>query len=175
MTVFPLTSLGRFLQVTVLPSHVDVRTQATYQLMDESFVGVILSCFSRAEVDGAGSVDRVQLGAFKSLAVGAEHQMLVVPVQVVSEPAAPLSAALAQARLQDILLQEERAEFDNAVARATTQIAAVHACAIYDTSVCRVLQYSVAPLCRTLQYEAVQLELDLERQRARELKAVQRR
>lgn len=154
-----------------MPSHVDVRTQATYQLMDSAFVGVILSCFSRAEVDGAGSVDRVQIGAFKALAVGAEHQMLVVPVHVTHDPAPSLGAALAQARLQDILLQEERAEFDTAVARAATQIAAVHACAVYDTSVCRVLQYSVAPLCRTLWYEALQLELDLERQRARELKA----
>ncbi|XP_073125011.1 uncharacterized protein [Henckelia pumila] len=32
--------------ITVLPSHVDVRTQAMYQLLDSGFVGLIFSCFS---------------------------------------------------------------------------------------------------------------------------------
>ena len=51
------------LSVTVQPSHVDVRTQASYQLLDSSFVGVIMSCFARSELDGGGA-DRVQIGAF---------------------------------------------------------------------------------------------------------------
>jgi BRCA1/BRCA2-containing complex subunit 3 len=32
--------------ITVLPSHVDVRTQALYQLLDEGFVGLIFSVFN---------------------------------------------------------------------------------------------------------------------------------
>ncbi|KAH1090040.1 hypothetical protein J1N35_017297 [Gossypium stocksii] len=32
--------------ITVLPSHVDVRTQAMYQLLDSGFIGLIFSCFS---------------------------------------------------------------------------------------------------------------------------------
>jgi hypothetical protein len=131
--------------------------------MDESFVGVILSCFSRAEVDGCGAVERVQIGAFKAVPNGGDYQMLVVPVHVVGEPSAQLAGALAQARLQDVLLQEERSEFETAITRAPTQLAAAHSCAVYDTSVCRVLQYSVMPLSRTLQYEALQLELDIQR------------
>lgn len=31
--------------ITVWPSHVDVRTQAMYQMMDQCFVGLIFSCF----------------------------------------------------------------------------------------------------------------------------------
>ncbi|KAG9465750.1 hypothetical protein GDO78_017793 [Eleutherodactylus coqui] len=31
--------------ITVWPSHVDVRTQAMYQMMDVGFVGLIFSCF----------------------------------------------------------------------------------------------------------------------------------
>ncbi|NWW11681.1 BRCC3 deubiquitinase, partial [Oreocharis arfaki] len=31
--------------ITVWPSHVDVRTQAMYQMMDQGFVGLIFSCF----------------------------------------------------------------------------------------------------------------------------------
>jgi proteasome lid subunit RPN8/RPN11 len=32
--------------ITVLPSHVDVKTQAAYQMLDEGFVGIIISAFS---------------------------------------------------------------------------------------------------------------------------------
>lgn len=32
--------------ITVLPSHVDVNTQAMYQLLDTGFIGLIFSCFS---------------------------------------------------------------------------------------------------------------------------------
>ncbi|KAL6449054.1 hypothetical protein ACFW04_000636 [Cataglyphis niger] len=35
--------------ITVCPSHVDVRTQATYQTMDRSFVGLIFSVFSEGK------------------------------------------------------------------------------------------------------------------------------
>uniref|UniRef100_H2ZHL6 MPN domain-containing protein n=1 Tax=Ciona savignyi TaxID=51511 RepID=H2ZHL6_CIOSA len=32
--------------ITVWPSHVDVQTQAMYQMMDQTFVGLIFSCFN---------------------------------------------------------------------------------------------------------------------------------
>ena len=32
--------------ITVLPSHVDLRTQASYQMLDEHFVGLIVSVFN---------------------------------------------------------------------------------------------------------------------------------
>ena len=33
--------------ITVLPSHVDVRTQGSYQMLDEGFIGIILSTFNQ--------------------------------------------------------------------------------------------------------------------------------
>lgn len=49
--------------ITVLPSHVDVRTQATYQLLDQGFVGLIFSVFNS---DGGKSAGHVQVTAFQS-------------------------------------------------------------------------------------------------------------
>ncbi|KAK9149700.1 hypothetical protein Scep_008457 [Stephania cephalantha] len=49
--------------ITVLPSHVDVRTQAMYQLLDSGFIGLIFSCFS----EDAHKVGRIQVIAFQSL------------------------------------------------------------------------------------------------------------
>ncbi|KAJ4771733.1 Lys-63-specific deubiquitinase BRCC36 [Rhynchospora pubera] len=49
--------------ITVLPSHVDVRTQATYQLLDQGFIGLIFSCFN----EDPQKVGRIQVIAFQSL------------------------------------------------------------------------------------------------------------
>ncbi|XP_017435971.1 uncharacterized protein LOC108342688 [Vigna angularis] len=50
------------LHITVLPSHVDVKTQATYQLLDSGFIGLIFSCFS----EDVNKVGRIQVIAFQS-------------------------------------------------------------------------------------------------------------
>ncbi|XP_040380432.1 lys-63-specific deubiquitinase BRCC36-like [Oryza brachyantha] len=57
--------------ITVLPSHVDVRTQAMFQLMEPGFVGLIFSCFS----EDAQKVGKIQVIAFQSL--GGNHQSIV--------------------------------------------------------------------------------------------------
>lgn len=62
--------------ITVLPSHVDVRTQAMYQLLDSGFIGLIFSCYS----EDAHKVGRIQVIAFQSLD-GKQSQMLrAVPI-----------------------------------------------------------------------------------------------
>ncbi|GLU22121.1 hypothetical protein SLE2022_382170 [Rubroshorea leprosula] len=48
--------------ITVLPSHVDVRTQSMYQLLDSGFIGLIFSCFS----EDTNKVGRIQVIAFQS-------------------------------------------------------------------------------------------------------------
>ncbi|CAM6086739.1 unnamed protein product [Calypogeia fissa] len=48
--------------ITVMPSHVDVRTQGMYQMLDPGFVGLIFSCFS----EDANKVGRIQVIAFQS-------------------------------------------------------------------------------------------------------------
>ncbi|XP_048322631.2 uncharacterized protein LOC107405760 [Ziziphus jujuba] len=56
--------------ITVLPSHVDVRTQAMYQLLDSGFIGLIFSCFS----EDINKVGRIQVIAFQS-SDGKQHNM----------------------------------------------------------------------------------------------------
>lgn len=48
--------------ITVMPSHVDVRTQGMYQMLDPGFIGLIFSCFS----EDATKVGRIQSIAFQS-------------------------------------------------------------------------------------------------------------
>lgn len=63
--------------ITVLPSHIDERTQGLYQLLDPGFIGVIFSCFS----EDAQKVGRIQVIAFQALD-GKHKHLTRVPVQV---------------------------------------------------------------------------------------------
>ena len=49
--------------ITVQPSHVDVRTQASYQMLDVDFVGLIFSVFNQ---DAAAKASKIQMTAFQS-------------------------------------------------------------------------------------------------------------
>ncbi|XP_020521967.1 uncharacterized protein LOC18432652 isoform X2 [Amborella trichopoda] len=62
--------------ITVLPSHVDVRTQGMYQLLDAGFIGLIFSCFS----EDARKVGRIQVIAFQSLD-GKQKHVARLPLQ----------------------------------------------------------------------------------------------
>ncbi|KZV56065.1 hypothetical protein F511_06082 [Dorcoceras hygrometricum] len=62
--------------ITVLPSHVDVRTQAMYQLLDSGFVGLIFSCFN----EDAQKVGRIQVTAFQSLDGKQNHVLRPVSI-----------------------------------------------------------------------------------------------
>lgn len=66
--------------ITVLPSHVDVRTQAMYQLLDPGFIGLIFSCFN----EDPHKVGRIQVTAFQSLDGKQNHVLRPVSVSPVN-------------------------------------------------------------------------------------------
>ncbi|XP_071691951.1 uncharacterized protein [Rutidosis leptorrhynchoides] len=65
--------------ITVLPSHVDVRTQAMYQLLDSGFIGLIFSCFNEDQY----KVGRIQVTAFQSLDGKQNNVLRPVPLSPV--------------------------------------------------------------------------------------------
>ncbi|XP_027123262.1 uncharacterized protein [Coffea arabica] len=69
--------------ITVFPSHVDVRTQAMYQLLDSGFIGLIFSCFS----EDAQKVGRIQVTAFQSLDGKQQHMLRPVSLSAVNRGA----------------------------------------------------------------------------------------
>ncbi|KAJ1413412.1 MPN domain [Sesbania bispinosa] len=66
--------------ITVLPSHVDVRTQAMYQLLDSGFIGLIFSCYS----EDANKVGRIQVIAFQSSDGKQNHMSRPIPLSPVN-------------------------------------------------------------------------------------------
>ncbi|CAN1278672.1 Lys-63-specific deubiquitinase BRCC36 [Linum perenne] len=67
--------------ITVFPSHVDVRTQAMYQLLDPGFIGLIFSCFS----EDTNKVGRIQVIAFQSSDGKQGNMSGPIPVSVVNK------------------------------------------------------------------------------------------
>ncbi|RZB62394.1 uncharacterized protein [Glycine max] len=66
--------------ITVLPSHVDVRTQAMYQLLDSGFIGLIFSCYS----EDVNKVGRIQVIAFQSSDGKQNHRSRPIPLSPVN-------------------------------------------------------------------------------------------
>ncbi|KAM0897515.1 hypothetical protein ACQ4PT_022523 [Festuca glaucescens] len=73
--------------ITVLPSHIDVRTQAMFQLLDPGFVGLIFSCFS----EDAQKIGKIQVIAFQSL--GGTQPTLGAIVPVITNPVIDLESS----------------------------------------------------------------------------------
>ncbi|KAF9172236.1 BRCA1 BRCA2-containing complex, subunit 3 [Mortierella sp. AD010] len=68
--------------ITVFPSHVDLRTQLSQQLMDERFIGMIVSCFN---TDSELS-NKIQVTCFQSRpSDGAACQHIKLPFSVLNE------------------------------------------------------------------------------------------
>ena len=143
--------------ITVLPSHVDVRTQGSWQMMDSCFVGLIFSVFNE-ENDKAL---RFQTTAFQAAEVqnplgGSQtFEQVEVPVHIVAEgwPQEILGVRAPQymVELVKVLCSEEETEFKRAQEQALASVpgnalVGVYNNAIYDKCLVKLVEYGVIPL-----------------------------
>lgn len=89
--------------ITVLPSHVDVRTQSMYQSMDPYFVGLIFSVFP--QVAGAQG-NTVELTAFQARGNPPDLEHISIPIEIMNSER-KLHNLEALTTLPKILIQEE--------------------------------------------------------------------
>lgn len=103
--------------ITPYPSHVDLATQATCQLMEKCWVGLIFSVFN---TDSRTQMNRVVLHCFATNVEGSSQHIRVpvrvVPAHVVSDRiVAPFSTAT---RLPEVLTAEAEESLDGARSRS---------------------------------------------------------
>ncbi|XP_043913444.1 lys-63-specific deubiquitinase BRCC36 isoform X3 [Protopterus annectens] len=93
--------------ITVWPSHVDVRTQAMYQMMDQGFVGLIFSCFIEDKNTKTG---RILYTCFQSVQAqkGSEYDRIEIPVHVAPHDTIGKVCLESAVELPKILCQEEQ-------------------------------------------------------------------
>eukprot|EP00003_Mantamonas_plastica_P000564 TRINITY_DN10458_c0_g1_i1.p1 TRINITY_DN10458_c0_g1~~TRINITY_DN10458_c0_g1_i1.p1 ORF type:complete len:192 (-),score=37.22 TRINITY_DN10458_c0_g1_i1:3-578(-) len=141
--------------ITVGPSHVDVRTQASYQMMDEHFVGLIFSVFFEEKSTKHG---RIQMTAFQSTynQSSTSYQELPVPVHVSESHFTPEFKALQRlVELQIKLHDEELISYlavmkEFSVDGHVSPLVSLHSSAVYTKALCRIMEHSCSPLLQSL-------------------------
>lgn len=152
--------------ITVWPSHVDVQTQAIYQMMDEGFVGLIFSVFSE---DSTTKLNQVQVTCFQSVNQGSDGERYVraeIPLYIV--PSTHISNACLEALVQlpQILCQEEEDMFGftKQVPRLDL-LTKMHNGAVFVKALCNIAESVSGPLLQSFENRLRQNQDRIERLR----------
>lgn len=133
--------------ITVLPSHVDVRTQLRYQQFDQRFFGMITSCFN-PNPKMSFELEHI---AFQA---SPESERVDIPLQVRSRitDAPPMMGSETLARSLRTLVEEERklAEDHRGSGSAGSLM---HVLGTYQKNVAKIIEYHLDPTLRRLQEE----------------------
>uniref|UniRef100_A0A131YRF4 BRCA1/BRCA2-containing complex subunit 3 n=1 Tax=Rhipicephalus appendiculatus TaxID=34631 RepID=A0A131YRF4_RHIAP len=154
--------------ITVWPSHVDVQTQAIYQMMDEGFVGLIFSVFSE---DATSKLNQVQITCFQSVnqASNGEPQRYVrmeIPLHIV--PSTYISQACLDAlvRLPEILCQEEQDMYSmTKQVPGLDLLTRMHNNSVFVKALCNIAESVSGPLLQSLENRLRQNRDKIERMR----------
>ncbi|XP_046400408.1 lys-63-specific deubiquitinase BRCC36-like [Ischnura elegans] len=141
--------------ITVWPSHVDVQTQAMYQMMDQGFVGVIFSVFLEDKIT---KEQEVQVTCFQSQSRNMEgtpdHYMdrIEIPMRIIPTTCLSQPCLRSMVELPEILLQEEDEVYE-ATKRLPhlNQLAQLHNNAVYTKSLCHIAEVVQGPLLNALE------------------------
>ncbi|XP_061576744.1 lys-63-specific deubiquitinase [Cololabis saira] len=155
----PLRVLGWYHShphITVWPSHVDVRTQAMYQLLDRGFVGLIFSCFIE---DKSTRTGRVLFTCFQSAqaAKGQDFERVEVPVHVVPRDAIGRPCLESAVELPRILCQEEQDAYRRIHALPHLDpLARIHNGSVFTKNLCSQMAAVSGPLLQWLEERLLQ-------------------
>jgi len=136
--------------ITVWPSHIDVRTQADYQLMDDDFIGLIFSIFNH---DKNTKMNRVQVSCFQSTQIDTEWKRVEVQLHIdPSNYGLNDACILSLVELPSILRQEE----DEAYSRTTKiseldLLTCLHNGSVYTSSMMKIDESMYIPLLETME------------------------
>ncbi|XP_071838965.1 lys-63-specific deubiquitinase BRCC36-like [Apostichopus japonicus] len=140
--------------ITVWPSHVDVQTQSSYQLLDECFVGLIFSCFNE---DKASRQGQIQVTCFQSINQSPEgeapmYERVEIPLEVMQCDSISPSCMDALVQLPKILSQEEQEAYENAIRAGNGDLLNnIHNGAVYTKAICHLLEVMSGSLLQALE------------------------
>eukprot|EP00730_Choanoeca_flexa_P002134 TRINITY_DN10927_c0_g1_i2.p1 TRINITY_DN10927_c0_g1~~TRINITY_DN10927_c0_g1_i2.p1 ORF type:complete len:364 (+),score=37.30 TRINITY_DN10927_c0_g1_i2:210-1301(+) len=141
----PLTVLGWYHShpnLTVWPSHVDLRTQMDFQQLGADFVGLIFSVYDSKEL-------RTDLCCFQSRRGPTGHERVDVPVLIRKDNFLGRDCLLALPALLRSLSEEEQATFDEVNrtgARKANGADTIHNNAVYNKALCDLIDKVAEPL-----------------------------
>ncbi|KAM4860250.1 lys-63-specific deubiquitinase BRCC36-like [Thomomys bottae] len=137
--------------ITVWPSHVDVRTQAAYQLMDPRFVGLIFSCFVE---DKQAHTGEIAYTCFQSARApqSSEYERVDIPLHVVPRASIGKACLESLVELPKILCQEELAAYSRTCGRPELDpVTRIRNASVYVENVCSQVSAVSGPLLQWLE------------------------
>ncbi|XP_077268467.1 lys-63-specific deubiquitinase BRCC36 [Temnothorax americanus] len=129
--------------ITVCPSHVDVRTQATYQTMDHSFVGLIFSVFSEGK---ESKEHEIFLNCFQS----DNGEATEIPLEIVHTPDISDRCLKTMTDLSKILVQEEE-DMAETCKDHPDVLASIHNDAVRTRALVHITDIITKPLVQTFE------------------------
>jgi BRCA1/BRCA2-containing complex subunit 3 len=152
--------------ITVLPSHIDIQTQSTYQMLEKGFIGLIFSCFNKNNLDIS---DRIQIMAFQSSSKEKKTDIMElsntndeysfynfslekieIPLYIKKNQFNEINNLEKLYLLQEILFNEEKSSYQDALKNQNNQIIhpllKIHSQSVYQKSLCRLLELETLPM-----------------------------
>ena len=131
--------------ITVLPSAVDLRTEAQWQQLDARFFGLIISVFN----EDAGHTSRIRATCFQSArgsGGGPPWEHLEIPLEIGGAGGGlPTSSP---AKLLRLMFAEERSRYMERLAAARSALERKYVSSVYEQQLARLLEYMVIPAVR---------------------------
>lgn len=160
--------------ITVWPSHIDLRTQATYQMMDSIFVGLIFSVYSQDNNTNAKATPhQIQLTCFQSVNQSTEgeppqYERLEVPIFIVPSPKLNYHCMNMLLKLPKILYEEEEEIFSSTKAFTHQDLlASLTNESAFTRALCCIVETISVPLQQTLESMIAQKDQEIENKKAK--------
>ncbi|KAB0386871.1 hypothetical protein FD755_001827 [Muntiacus reevesi] len=137
--------------ITVWPSHVDVRTQVMYQMMDQGFVGLIFSCFIEDKNTKTG---RVLYTCFQSIQAqrGSEYERIEIPIHIVPHVTIGKVCLESAVELPKILCQEEQGAYRRIHSLThLDSVTKIHNGSVFTKNLCSQMSAVSGPLLQWLE------------------------
>ncbi|XP_027054898.1 lys-63-specific deubiquitinase BRCC36-like [Pocillopora damicornis] len=151
--------------ITVWPSHVDLRTQASYQFMDAGFVGLIFSCFNTdTNLGGHLKVYCFQSVNIKPEGSPPQYQRADIELQIVHTEVLSKATLNSLSELPQILSKEEEEAYSKTL-NSKDLLTAVHNSTVFTKALCQLMEVMCGPLLQTLENR---LQVNLKRTAALE-------
>ncbi|KAJ5066254.1 lys-63-specific deubiquitinase brcc36-related [Anaeramoeba ignava] len=176
--------------ITVFPSHVDLRTQNDYQMMDPDFIGIIFSVFNN---DPSTNIGRIQVTCFQSrqnfsdpndiYSQSGDHEHIQIPLGIVSSDFSYFNRNSADSILQlpKTILNEHKNAFSLFIERSKLNnsnqlhpMDTIFYSSVYQKKLSCLMEYLCLPLVQSLQDRLDYLD-DLLEQKKKELASLQKK
>ncbi|KAK9871825.1 hypothetical protein WA026_014281 [Henosepilachna vigintioctopunctata] len=133
--------------ITVWPSHVDVRTQSTYQMLDSLFVGLIFSVYHN---DAGSSANHVQVTCFQAIKSGIDYERREIELVVGISPF-EFHNLEGIVKLPKILFEEEINRHAEVGSGSRDELTLIHNNAIKTVELLHIVSQIAKPLCTDLE------------------------